>query len=94
MKKVTTLLFCLLAALAVDFLREGLSSRVYAQLQKNATVGTGETPAPATRGGYPVPAPSTTLKSPYPVSGSPARASGPYPSPVTRPVEKKAAEGR
>jgi hypothetical protein len=94
MKKIMIFCGCLGAALAVDFLREGLFSRVHAQLQKNTTVITGETPASVVKGGYPAPDPATKLKSPYPVSGKPDPAPGPYPSGVARPGENKGSEGR
>jgi hypothetical protein len=94
MKKIMIFCGCLAAALAVDFLREGLFSGVYAQLQKNTTVITGETPASVVKSGYPAPDPASKLKSPYPVSEKPDPAPGPYPSGVARPMENKASEVR
>lgn len=76
---MVTFIICLTAALALNFLREGFFSRVYAQF-----VIIPEPPRPQAKSGYPAPAPPSTLKSPYPVSGKPDRAAGPYPAPVSR----------
>lgn len=88
MKKIVTFSICFLAALAVDFLREGITSRVYAQLQK-----ADESQAVTVKGSYPAPNPLIESKIPYPVSGKTGPA-GAYPSPVSRPMDKNAGEPR
>ncbi|MBI5585997.1 MAG: hypothetical protein HY892_19470 [Deltaproteobacteria bacterium] len=87
MKKVVTFLFCLLAALVVDFMREGITSRVYAQFVIIDPAATGAAQAPAVKGAYPAPGSPGKLKAPYPIADP---GSGPYPVPVSRPAEKKA----
>lgn len=80
MKKMVTFLVCLSAALVIDFLREGMFSRVYAQFHKPGPVQAGEAPSPNPKGIYPAPDPSIKSKSPDSVSGKP------YPPPVSRPA--------
>lgn len=85
MKKLVIFMGCLLAALTVDFLREGMCARVYAQLQKTVPALPVTPPA---QGGYPAPGPAVKPTADA-VSGKSYPAAGPYPAPVSRPVEKK-----
>ncbi|MCU0580486.1 MAG: hypothetical protein MUF69_13230 [Desulfobacterota bacterium] len=85
MKKLVIFMACLLAALTVDFLREGMFARVHAQLQKTVPV---PPVAPPASGGYPAPGPALKPAADA-ASGKSDPAAGPYPAPVSRPVEKK-----
>ena len=81
MKKVWIFIICLSAALAVDFLREGAFSWVYAQFVVIDPAAE-KVKTPANKGSYPAPDSSIKSKPPESVSGKP------YPAPQSRPAEK------